>query len=303
MTDIKAKYLEITGLAAAQSGSSREAQGDNSPRVTDDQAGLELDPKCTALIATVAKALQGAAPKPTEAVDPQKAVRQAALARAHDIRKFEIELYWKRANYFWLLQAAVFAAVGFTWRTEAGAGVPPGLAISPIVPIGLAGLGTVSACAGWLASLGSKFWQRNWEHHVDMLEGEFEGHLYKTVYVGRSGTRWSVSGVSEGLSLCFFLFWALLLLVISFSVNSWDLNPSHLSLSSFDGLAAQTLMAWVLTAVGLGFISRRGSQVTGERMQYPNDASLEPPEVSGSSASTPEAKKRPHLIRREPGIT
>ena len=51
-----------------------------------------------------------------------KKARCAALTRSHQIRQFEIELYWKRAHYFWLLQAAVFAAVGLTWKS-AGNGV------------------------------------------------------------------------------------------------------------------------------------------------------------------------------------
>lgn len=32
-----------------------------------------------------------------------------ALKYAHDIRKFEIELYWKRATYFWTFIGAAFA--------------------------------------------------------------------------------------------------------------------------------------------------------------------------------------------------
>ncbi|PNK76643.1 hypothetical protein CEQ35_022730 [Yersinia enterocolitica] len=32
-----------------------------------------------------------------------------ALEKAHEIRKFEIELYWKRTAYFWTLIAAMFA--------------------------------------------------------------------------------------------------------------------------------------------------------------------------------------------------
>lgn len=32
-----------------------------------------------------------------------------ALEQAHDIRKFEIDLYWKRAAYFWTFIAATFA--------------------------------------------------------------------------------------------------------------------------------------------------------------------------------------------------
>jgi hypothetical protein len=34
------------------------------------------------------------------------------LGFALDIRKFEIELYWKRATYFWTFIGATFAAYG-----------------------------------------------------------------------------------------------------------------------------------------------------------------------------------------------
>lgn len=34
---------------------------------------------------------------------------KAAFTQVSDIRKFEIELYWKRANYFWALIAVAFA--------------------------------------------------------------------------------------------------------------------------------------------------------------------------------------------------
>ena len=40
-----------------------------------------------------------------------KDLNESALARAHEIRKFEIDLYWKRATYFWTLIAATL--VGF----------------------------------------------------------------------------------------------------------------------------------------------------------------------------------------------
>ncbi len=35
--------------------------------------------------------------------------REKALEHALDIRKFEIELYWKRASYFWTFIGATFA--------------------------------------------------------------------------------------------------------------------------------------------------------------------------------------------------
>ncbi|EIJ8446517.1 hypothetical protein LJP04_004306, partial [Salmonella enterica] len=34
---------------------------------------------------------------------------EKALTYALDIRKFEIDLYWKRASYFWAFIAATFA--------------------------------------------------------------------------------------------------------------------------------------------------------------------------------------------------
>lgn len=39
-------------------------------------------------------------------------IRKKALEHALDIRKFEIELYWKRASYFWTFIAATFAGYG-----------------------------------------------------------------------------------------------------------------------------------------------------------------------------------------------
>jgi hypothetical protein len=43
------------------------------------------------------------------------------------------------------------------------------------------GLGLVLSAAWYLANRGSKQWQENWENHVDLLEYEVKGPLYKTV--------------------------------------------------------------------------------------------------------------------------
>ena len=45
--------------------------------------------------------------------------RGGALAYALDIRKFEIELYWKRATYYWAFIAAAFAGYALTYKTAA----------------------------------------------------------------------------------------------------------------------------------------------------------------------------------------
>ena len=102
-----------------------------------------------------------------------KGKEEKALAQALDIRKFEIELYWKRAAYFWTFIGATFA--GFIAVEASGASNKEDLAII------LANLGFVFSFAWFCANKGSKFWQENWEKHVDVLGDGVMGPLYKVV--------------------------------------------------------------------------------------------------------------------------
>src|ERR1051325_8976323 len=115
--------------------------------------------------------------------------QKAALTRAHDLRQFEIENYWRRATYFWGFQFAAFGALALTAK---GGVIHSGLGLFVSV------LGALTAYAALLTAQGSKFWQENWEAHVDLLEDEIEGWLHKTVSV-RSELAPSVSGVNERL--------------------------------------------------------------------------------------------------------
>lgn len=218
--------------------------------------------------------------------------RQAALVRTHEIRQFEIELYWKRANYFWLLQAAVFAAVGLTWRSDSS--------LPAYVPVALSALGVLTALGGWLATQGSKFWQRNWEHHIDMLEGEFEGDLYKTVYITSTGVRWSLSGVSEALAMWFTIFWGFMFVATAAHANpNWNLSPSDLGAPN--GMEMITLCLALATLVGAVHLFHRKGRIKGDLALYPSDFSLGEP----YSASRPQPldKELPRLLmRREPKI-
>ncbi len=134
--------------------------------------------------------------------DTSDTVVAAALSRAHDIRQFEIELYWKRANYFWLLQAAVFAGFGLLLTAEKKVG-----GMSQILTVGASYLGFLCAFGGWLSAKGSKFWQSNWEKHIDLLEDAFEGRIHKTVWIGQDGIGHSVSRLNSDLIAIFALFW------------------------------------------------------------------------------------------------
>lgn len=112
---------------------------------------------------------------------------RAALARAHELRKFEIENYWKRSAYFWGFQLVSFAALALSAKE--------GRFYPPIVLL-VAVLGALAALTGVLTAKGSKFWQANWEAHVDFLEGAVEGRLHTTALVENKVT-YSVSRVNE----------------------------------------------------------------------------------------------------------
>ncbi len=141
----------------------------------------------------------GIDPDPASPVDRRK--RKAALARAYELRSFEIEHYWKRATHFWGYQAAMFIAFGALLSTRTGGFFP--------LAIPIAALGFFTAIANVAASQGSKFWQENWEKHIDMLEDEFEGRLHKTVWLGKSCCHPSVSRVNGLLGWVLLLFWPL----------------------------------------------------------------------------------------------
>ncbi|HCD6357309.1 TPA: hypothetical protein NDU07_005770, partial [Klebsiella variicola] len=102
--------------------------------------------------------------------------RDKALTYALEIRKFEIELYWKRATYFWtFIGASLVAFIAIQSSNSLLAEYRGELTL-------LVGcLGVVFSFAWVCVNKGSKFWQQNWEKHVDMLEDDITGPLYKVV--------------------------------------------------------------------------------------------------------------------------
>ena len=134
--------------------------------------------------------------------DREKLVNIRKLA--HDIRQFEIELYWKRATYFWAFQLVAFAALGLLFKDGEMKSVQ--LLTIP------ASIGVVTAFAGILTARGSKFWQENWEAHVDLLEEE-TGERLTQVVMCRKAPQHSVSRVNESLLCLLALGWLVVLLL------------------------------------------------------------------------------------------
>ena len=78
---------------------------------------------------------------------------EKALEFAIDIRKFEIELYWKRATYFWTFIAATFTGYALVY-TKGGDN-------KEIILLLFSCLGLLFSFAWFLVNKGSKYWQYN----------------------------------------------------------------------------------------------------------------------------------------------
>ncbi len=99
---------------------------------------------------------------------------KAALDQALDIRKFEIELYWKRTAYFWTLITAAFAGYFVILSAQH-------LDDKRFFAFIVSCVGFLFTFAWFQVNRGSKQWQENWENHVDILEDKITGPLYKTI--------------------------------------------------------------------------------------------------------------------------
>lgn len=165
--------------------------------------------------------------------------RVNALKRAHELRAFEIDLYWKRATYVWAFQGAAFAALALSIRNE------------EMVTV-VSAFGAITAYAALLTARGSKFWQENWEGHVDQLEEHEQGRLTQTVVV-RGDVGRSVSRVNERLIRLLLCGWSITLFC-SLLFHLWPgrlrLEPPVSSL-----LTAATFVAGMLY-LGIGTRSR-----------------------------------------------
>jgi hypothetical protein len=188
-------------------------------------------------------------------IGADKKKMQAAYKRAWQNRDFEIDKFWTRSAYFWGFIAAIF--VGYT------AVITSKKEISANVDVYLVSLGLLFSVAWLLVIKGSKRWQENWEAHIDQLENEITGPLYKTVY-RRGKTFYSVSKVNEVLAWIVIVFWAALYLfgilhfgdiiekIMSFFKSKFD-NDRILAI--FISLAG--------TAAGIIFLIKTKSDGTG----------------------------------------
>lgn len=149
--------------------------------------------------------------------EEKKNVIKEAYKVALDTRKFEIDLYWKRATYFWGFLVAIFAAY-FLVYTRGGS--------KAILLVLLSLLGILTSVGWYFVNRGSKVWQENWEKHIAFLEDDINGPLFKTIIVPNlkfsnlaEGYPNSVSKVNMLLSLSIVCFWFSVFIFSIFRIN------------------------------------------------------------------------------------
>ena len=148
--------------------------------------------------------------------------QEKILEYALDIRKFEIQLYWERTKYFTSLITGSFG--GYALFASKILDIKDDLVRSYLLLL-LTFLGFILSLAWYLSNRGSKYWQENWERHVDALEDEIIGSLYKTtlsyerkdIFCPLKAYPFSVSKINQIISLISTAIWSCL---FTFSWNS-----------------------------------------------------------------------------------
>ena len=128
------------------------------------------------------------------------------LARAYELRDFEISHYWKRAQYFWGFLAVIYA--GF-FATVLGFEKDGNFNINYILIV--CSVGCIFSFAWYLVNRGSKMWQEHWEVIINLYEKELDRELYSIKPKVKShffnAGKFSVSRVNIVVSFLVFVSW------------------------------------------------------------------------------------------------
>lgn len=210
-----------------------------------------------------------------------------AYEKAHDVRKFEIDLYWKRALYFWGFEAAFLVAFGQFLTTDDYE--------KQLVPLLLLSLFSFVYTVLWCFALqGMKRWQENWEIHIDFLEKNISGCLYKTVLYKKNIQFgfYSVSRINEMVAVLLAVMWLFSATLFSIQLHlgidkwfgqleKWLPNVSiNIFLLVSCGAATLGVLVWMLRSNFKGHDKALVGERTICRYRGPNEywtAAEEPP--------------------------
>ncbi|WP_270540333.1 hypothetical protein [Bacteroides zhangwenhongii] len=183
---------------------------------------------------------------------------EEALNRAWKNRDFEIEMYWKRATYFWVFLATTFAGY-FALLTVDMDKVKNKIDVY-LLELVIISLGICFSLSWFLVNRGSKKWQENWEAHIDILENKVTGPIYKIVK-DKKGYNYSVSQINEFVSLFVLVIWIVLL-------ASFLLKRYFLFGLSIDTLRFTIMASALLLTIVFSFLLLKYKKTTNEKKIY-----------------------------------
>jgi hypothetical protein len=192
--------------------------------------------------------------------DPNARREQKRFEVALQTRQFEIELFWKRALFFWGFIAAAFVAVA-ALKDE-----------RPILSLIIAGFGVVCSFAWALVNRGSKYWQEQWESKIGKVEDFVTGPLFDVSEPAQEkgswlrGRQYSVSKVAIAVSDYVLFVWVCIFIrqiVVALGPGSC----SRGKLSLIIALSAVPIVYATLLAGFAKTTSRNASAANGEHDQ------------------------------------
>ncbi len=151
-----------------------------------------------------------------------KEKREAALNRVWENRDIEIQIYWKRATYFWTFIAV--SLVGYISLITSSSFTELKTSF-PQIEYLVINLGLVFSTSWVLVNAGSKRWQNNWENHIKALEDDITGPVYK---VSCKEGSYSVTNINFTVSIFVTALWVLLGVRYSIFNLSFNCNKCHI---------------------------------------------------------------------------
>lgn len=126
-----------------------------------------------------------------------------AFEKAHDIRKFEISLYWQRSGYILGFISVLAAAIAYCFSAYVTDNTTDGSKFILLMTIVCLAIVGISLCRFWTRIIkASKYWQDNWEYNIDMLEPYVSGNLHKIHFyrTDRDYNRFSIHDIVLSIS-------------------------------------------------------------------------------------------------------
>jgi hypothetical protein len=171
-------------------------------------------------------------------------LQKMILEYAADVRKFEIDLFWRRSLFFWGFISVAFVAYGVLLKQT-----------DKEFALAVSCFGLICSVAWTLQNRGSKYWQEAWEQKVETVEKEVLGAALFSNWepVKKKGpwgaAKFSVSKLAIALSDFTVFIWLVLI---------WKVNPLQAQIVTvFTSSLGNALAVITLIYIAVLFIQGR----------------------------------------------